>query len=60
MTTTGLIHLASAIYLSGMLCLAISVNENQEIGRILRETARRWVKFMGACLAIGIVVYWIG
>ncbi|HOE97314.1 MAG TPA: hypothetical protein PLS90_14560 [Candidatus Sumerlaeota bacterium] len=60
MTELGLIHLASAIYLSAVICLAVSVNENDEPMRIVRETLRRWAKFMGIAAAIGVVVFLIG
>lgn len=56
MTTFGIIHLTSAVYLSGVLCLAVSLNENRSRRRIVRETLRRWVKFAAVCIAIGIVV----
>lgn len=46
MTPLGIINLLSAIYLSGVISLAVSLNENRTPGRILRETLRRWRKFM--------------
>jgi hypothetical protein len=58
-TTTGWIHLLSAVYLSGALSLAISVNENRRWPRILRETARRWAKFLIFAIGIGFVVFWL-
>ena len=60
MTTVGIIHLLSAIYLSGVICLSISLNENRKPGKIARETARRWAKFLAVAVAIGVVVYIIG
>ncbi len=56
MTEMGVIHLLSALYLSGVICLAVSVNENHEPRRIARETLRRWAKFLGVALVIGAVV----
>lgn len=56
MTHLGVIHLLSAIYLSGVICLAISLNEQRDPRRIARETLRRWAKFMGLAVAIGVVV----
>jgi hypothetical protein len=60
MTTMGVIHLLSAIYLSGVLCLAVSVNENRNPFRIVRETLRRWGKFVVICLVVGFVVSMFG
>ena len=59
MTPSGIVHLISAVYLSGVLCLAISLNENRKPGRIVRETLRRWGKFMAICLVTGIAIYLI-
>ncbi len=56
MTTMGWIHLFSIIYLSGAICLAVSVNENRDPRRILRETLRRWGKFLGVTLAVALIV----
>ena len=57
MTESGVIHLFSALYLATVLCLAVSVNENRELGRIARETGRRWLKFVGICFLIGLAVF---
>lgn len=35
------------IYLSGVICFSISLNENSSLRVIFRETLRRWVKFLG-------------
>lgn len=44
------------IYLSGVICLSISLNENTSPYVIVRETLRRWLKFLGlAALLAGIV-----
>jgi hypothetical protein len=56
MTALGVVHLLSAVYLSGVICLAVSANENRTWVRVLRETLRRWVKFLAICLAIALVV----
>jgi hypothetical protein len=56
MTDIGIVHLLSAIYLSGVISLALSLNENRDPRRILRETLRRWAKFMGFGAVLGVVV----
>ena len=56
MTQQGIIHLLSAIYLSGVICLAVSVNENDKPRRMFRETVRRWLKFLAVGLAIALLV----
>jgi threonine/homoserine/homoserine lactone efflux protein len=56
MTEQGIIHLLSAFYISGVICLAVSVNENRSPRRILRETLRRWLKFLAGALLIALVV----
>ncbi len=44
------------IYLSGVICFSISLNENSSPRIILRETLRRWAKFLGlAAVLAGIV-----
>ena len=60
MTNLGVIHLLSAIYLSGVFCLAVSLFENREPRKIVRETLRRWAKLLGVALVIAIVVSFIG
>jgi hypothetical protein len=60
MTPPGIIHLISALYLSGVLCLAVSLNENRKRGRIGRETLRRWGKFAAICFITGLAIYMIG
>lgn len=56
MTETGIIHIFSAIYLSGIISLAVSLNENRAPRRIVRETLRRWVKFVGIGVLLAIVL----
>ena len=56
MTRLGLIHLLSALYLSAVICLAVSLNENDSALRIARETLRRWIKFVGVALALALLV----
>jgi hypothetical protein len=53
MTELGVIQLLSLIYISAVICLSISVNENRDPRRIVRETLRRWAKFLGVTLAGG-------
>jgi hypothetical protein len=57
MTTLGIIHLGSLIYLSGVICFSVSLNENRQPKRILRETLRRWIKFLGITLVIALAVH---
>lgn len=56
MTPIGLLHLGSMIYLSGIICMAVSLNENTDPRVIAKETLRRWVKFLGLTLIIALVV----
>jgi hypothetical protein len=56
MTALGVIHLLSAIYLSGAICLAVSLNENRAPRKILKEALRRWLKFGGLAVLIAIIV----
>lgn len=60
MTPVGIINLLSALYLSLAFCFARSLNENRDPARIARETLRRWGKFMGLAVAIGLLVQLIG
>lgn len=57
MTSLGLLHLGSMLYLSGVICMAVSVNENHHPGDIVRETLRRWIKFLGFTFVIGLAVF---
>lgn len=57
MTTVGLLHLGSLLYLSGVVCLAVSVNENNDARVIIKETLRRWGKFLGVTLVLALVVH---
>lgn len=59
MTELGIIHLLSAIYLSGIISLSVSVNENRDPKRIVRETLRRWVKFLCFTIGIGVIVWFL-
>ena len=56
MTHLGLIHLLSALYLSAMICLALSFNESRQPSRILRRAALRWVKFAALTLVLAAAV----
>jgi hypothetical protein len=60
MTTAGVIHLTSAVYLSGVLCLSISLNENRNSRQVGRETLRRWGKFLAVCVIIGLAINLLG
>lgn len=56
MVQQGLLLLGSMLYLSGVICFSISLNENSSPRVIVRETVRRWVKFLGlAAVLAGIV-----
>ena len=59
MTTIGLLHLGAMLYLSGVICLAVSLNENRRLRDILRETGRRWLKFLGLTLIIAVAVHFL-
>lgn len=59
MTALGILHLASALYLMGAICLAVSLNENRDPRRIVRETTRRWLKFTLLALILVVVVHLI-
>jgi hypothetical protein len=48
--------LGSMLYLSGVICLSISLNENSSPGMILRETFRRWAKFLGLTALLVLIV----
>lgn len=56
MTELGVIHLLSLVYLSGVFCLAVSVNQNNTPKRALREALRRWAELLGLALIIAIAV----
>lgn len=57
MTELGIIHLLSAIYLAGVISLAVSLNENRDLQRIVRETLRRWAKFCAIGVALGVAIH---
>ena len=57
MTRLGLIHLFSMLYLSGVICFSVSLNENRAPRMIVKETLRRWAKFLGVTLAIAVAVH---
>ena len=56
MTQLGLIHLVSALYLSAVICLALSFNESRQPGRIVRRMALRWAKFAALTLVLAVAV----
>jgi hypothetical protein len=55
----GWLMIASLLYLSGVICLAVSLNENQSPRRIVRETLRRWVKFLLCTFIIALAVHFL-
>ncbi len=57
MTHVGVIHLVSLFYLSGIICLSVSLNENRAPKMIIRETARRWAKFLVVTFVIALGVH---
>lgn len=52
----GLLLLGSMLYLSGVICLSISLNENSTPAMVARETFRRWGKFLGLTAVLAGVV----
>ena len=56
MNAVGLCHLASAVYLAFIVSLVISVNDNDQPRRIVRETLRRTAKLLGGLALIGLAV----
>lgn len=56
MTELGVIGILSLLYISAVICLSVSINENRDPKRIARETLRRWGKFLGVTVAIGVLV----
>lgn len=56
MTPQGLLNLLSMLYLSGVICLTISINENDHLRPIVGETLRRWGKFLGVALVLMLIV----
>lgn len=56
MNIVGLAHVFSMLWLSGVVCFSISLNENRDPRRIVSETVRRWVKFMVVALTMMLVV----
>lgn len=57
MTEQGILYLSSLLYLTGVICFSISLNENESVGRIVRETVRRWIKFLVFTAIIAGVVH---
>ena len=55
--SVGWLYLGSLFYLSGAICLAVSVNENSSPRRIVRETLRRWLKFVAMTFIIALIVH---
>jgi hypothetical protein len=56
LTGQSLLLLGSMLYLSGIICLSISLNENSSPGTIVRETLRRWAKFLGLTAVLVLIV----
>lgn len=58
MTHMGWLQLLSALYLSLVFWLAVSLNEQRAPGRVLRQTLRRWLKslLVAAVLAVAITL----
>ena len=57
MTGVGVLHFVSLIYLSGVICLTVSLNENRQLRAIVRETLRRWLKFLALSVVIALAVW---
>jgi hypothetical protein len=56
-TAIGLIHILSMLYLSGVICFSVSLNENVQPGRIVRETLRRWLKFSAVSVVLALAIH---
>ena len=56
MTPTGLLHIGSCLFLGLVVTLTLGILEFDEWKPILKSTLRRWLKFMGALILIGVVV----
>ncbi len=57
MTEQGVLYLSSLLYLTGVICFSISVNENESVGAVARETVRRWIKFLAFTAIIAAIVH---
>lgn len=56
MTLNGWLHIGSCMYLALVVTLVLGVIENDNWGLVLKSTVRRWLKLIGALIAIGVVV----
>ncbi|GEM_PF-2318628 len=56
MISVGLTYVFSAIYLSFIVSMVISINENDTVRRIARETLRRAGKLLGVLAIAAIIV----
>jgi hypothetical protein len=56
----GIVNILSLLYLSLVVALVFSINDQEEIGQIVRATLRRWGKLVGVLVGIGIIVYLLG
>lgn len=56
MNNVGWMHVFSMIFLSGAVSFAVSLGENRLPGMILRETLRRWGKFLGFSIILMLAV----
>jgi hypothetical protein len=56
MNLEGFMHLTALVFLSGVICLAISLNENRGRREIARKAAALWGKFLGLTLVLAAVV----
>jgi uncharacterized membrane protein len=56
MTPNGWLHLFSALYLALVMTLVLGILEFDDVRSIARSTLRRWLKLIGALVAIAIVV----
>lgn len=56
MNAVGWIHILSMVYLAGAVSFAVSLGENRAPGIILRETLRRWGKFLGFSIILMLAV----
>ena len=56
MTLNGWLYVGSCFYLAVVVTLILGILEFDEWRAIWRSTVRRWLKLIGALVAIGVVV----
>jgi hypothetical protein len=56
MTGTGVLHIASCLFLALIVTLVLGIIEHDNWSPLWRSAVRRWLKLIGALIAIGLVV----